>query len=102
MYRELVKLGIRAELEKYDGFKHIDIAIVQAKVNIEIDGGHHNYSHKQALRDLKRTFHSFKKGYVTLRVPNSLVKNHLKETAKYIAEFIYESIDQLEDEDLDW
>ncbi|WP_425269405.1 DUF559 domain-containing protein [Leptospira koniambonensis] len=86
----------------YDGFKHIDIAIPEAKVNIEVDGGHHNFDKKQALADLKRTYYSFKKGYLTLRIPNSLItKENLDETADYIVDFLHESIDQLEyDNDL--
>lgn len=81
---ELIKLGYKAELEKWDGYKHIDIAIVPAKTNIEIDGSHHNYRANTALRDLERTFYSLEKGYITLRIPNSLVKYKLAETVKYI------------------
>jgi len=101
LYQALKKRGVPATLEKFDGFKHIDIAIPQAKVNIEVDGGQHNFDHKQALADLKRTFYSFKKGYVTLRIPNSLVREHLEETADYITDFLNESLEQLEeDEDI--
>jgi len=81
---ELVKLGYKAELEKWDGYKHIDIAIVPAKTNIEIDGSYHNYRANTALRDLERTFYSLEKGYITLRIPNSLVRYRLSETVKYI------------------
>jgi hypothetical protein len=41
LYFLLKKKGIRAELEKCDGFKTIDIAITEAKLNIEVDGSHH-------------------------------------------------------------
>lgn len=81
---ELTKLGYYAELEKYDGYKHIDIAIVKAKTNIEIDGSYHNYKANAALQDLKRTFYSLEKGYITLRIPNSLVKYRLTETVNYL------------------
>jgi very-short-patch-repair endonuclease len=53
-----------------------------------VDGAHHNTAHDQALSDLKRTYHSFQKGYYTLRIPNSLVQNHLTETADYVASFV--------------
>lgn len=76
----LIKRGIRAELEKDDGYKHIDIAVTKAKLNIEVDGGHHNYSSEQALADLKRTLFSLKKGFQTLRIPNSLIREELNET----------------------
>ena len=97
LFFALLENEIKAEIEKFDGFKHIDIAIPTAMVNIEIDGGHHNYDARQALSDLQRTLHSFKKGYLTLRIPNSLIENNLQQTVKYIVQFIDESYDQLDD-----
>lgn len=93
LYFLLKQKGIHGELEKYDGHKHIDIAITKAKLNIEVDGQHHNYDPKQALADLKRTYYSYKKGYFTLRIPNSLAKidnNLLEDTVKLIESFINE------------
>ena len=46
----------------------------------------------------KRTYYSFKKGYVTLRIPNKLIQNNAYETAKYISQFLESIEDQLEDE----
>ena len=94
LYFALKERGLSPELEKFDGFKHIDIAIPKAKINIEVDGGHHNYSHKQALSDLKRTYHSFQKGYFTLRIPNALIHNYLDETADHLAEMLNVGIDR--------
>ena len=91
LYFALRRRGVPAELEKWDGFKTIDIAVTQAMVNIEVDGQHHNYSHQQALSDLKRTFYSFQKGFLTLRIPNSLVEWSIEETADYITEFLIEN-----------
>lgn len=34
--------GVSAELKKWDGYKTIDIAVTDAKVNIEVNGLHHN------------------------------------------------------------
>jgi len=79
LYFALKDRGMPAELEKYDGHKTIDIAIVEAKVNIEVDGSHHNRDSKQARADLRRTLFSFKKGYFTLRIPNSLIRADLIE-----------------------
>lgn len=93
---QLIKMGFDAQLEKDDGFKHIDIAIPKHKVNIEVDGMQHSYSEEQALADLKRTFYSFKKGYVTLRIPNKLIQEKAYETARYIKKFIEASGEQLE------
>ena len=38
LYFSLKVRGVPAQLEKDDGYKSIDIAIVDAKVNIEVDG----------------------------------------------------------------
>ncbi|MDR0823470.1 MAG: DUF559 domain-containing protein [Prevotella sp.] len=93
LYFELKNRGIKAELEKFDGYKHIDIAIVSARLNIEIDGKQHNTQTEQALSDLKRTYYSFMKGYYTIRIPNSIAYNKelIKETADYIEEMVNHS-----------
>jgi very-short-patch-repair endonuclease len=93
LYFALKKRGVRAEMEKFDGYKHIDIAIPEAKVNIEVDGRQH-HDKGQALADLKRTYHSFIKGYLTLRIPNNLVydDNILEETAQYIVDLLNENV----------
>jgi very-short-patch-repair endonuclease len=90
--------GWDVELEKWDGHKHIDIAIVKCKVNIEVDGFQHNYNAHQALADLERTYYSFKKGYATLRIPNVLVHDGgaVALTASYIDKFLRVGADQLE------
>jgi hypothetical protein len=97
LHKVLVKLGIPAELEKWDGHKHIDIAVPSANINIEVDGPPHQKRRKQALADLKRDFHSFRKGYHTLRIPNILVEKELYETAKYLSRLIKAELEELED-----
>ena len=94
LYFALKKRGVPAQMEKFDGYKHIDIAIPEAKVNIEVDGRHHHFDNRQALADLKRTYHSFAKGYFTLRIPNTLVYNDniLEETADYIVGLLIENL----------
>lgn len=97
LFNALIRKGVPAELEKFDGYKHIDIAITEAKVYIEVDGGHHNFNRKQALADLKRTYYSFKKDKcLTLRIPNSLIKNNVDETAEFIVRFLNENVQQIE------
>lgn len=86
----LRKEGIPTYLEKWDGYKHIDVAIPKYKLNIEVDGPQHNTKPKQALADLKRTFYSYKKGYFTLRIPNSLVDKHFDECIDLIVEMVKE------------
>jgi hypothetical protein len=36
----LSKKGVPDLMEKFDGYKHIDIAIPEAKVNVEVDDRH--------------------------------------------------------------
>jgi very-short-patch-repair endonuclease len=90
--------GWNVEFEKWDGYKHIDIAITECKVNIEVDGGQHTWNVQQALADLERTYYSFKKGFVTLRIPNVLVHNKetTQLTARFIDKFLRTSEQQLE------
>lgn len=88
LYFALKRRGVPALIEKHDGFKTIDIAVPDAKVNIEVDGTHHNFNSQQAFSDLNRTLYSFKKGFFTLRIPNSLVRFHLEDTADKITEFL--------------
>lgn len=90
LFIELVRKGVPAELEKFDGYKHIDIAIVEARINIEVDGSQHNLDNYQAIADLRRTYHSMCKGFYTIRVPNSAVKYHLEETADLVVGIINE------------
>lgn len=95
----LREYGWKVELEKWDGHKSIDIAITKVKVNIEVDGKQHNLDPKQALRDLERTYYSFKKGYVTLRIPNVLVRDDrtIEITTRFINKFLKESEEQLDE-----
>jgi len=95
LYFTLRDRGVPAELEKFDGYKNIDIAIADAKVNIEVDGAHHADNADEAFADLQRTFYSFKKGFLTLRIPTVLVKQNLNETADYVTEFLNESFFRL-------
>lgn len=91
LYLALRKRGVPAELEKFDGFKTIDIAVVDARINIEVDGSQHHFNPSQAFRDLQRTYYSFLKGYITLHIPNSLIHNDLEQTADWLTEICIES-----------
>ena len=88
LYLSLKKRDVPAELEKFNGYKTIDIAIVDAKVNIEVLGPHQHFKYKRALTDLKQTLYSFQDGYLTLRIPDVLIKKNLEKTAKCVTELI--------------
>jgi hypothetical protein len=99
LYIALLERDVPAELEKWDGYKHIDIAIPEVKVNIEVDGQHHNTHKEYALSDLKRTYHSFKKGYATIRIPNCLTRDEetIEETADYIVALLNHNFKKIEE-----
>ncbi|MBU2612825.1 MAG: hypothetical protein KKB62_03835 [Nanoarchaeota archaeon] len=99
LFYALKNQGVPARLEFNDGYKTIDIAVPDAMINIEVDGVPHNSFGKQALQDLKRTYHSIKNGYFTLRIPNSLIDPYFDETVDLIVEILNESRDQLENEE---
>lgn len=82
--RALRYAGYQAYMELFDGHKHIDIAIPDVKLNIEVDGLQHVFNRRQRLSDLKRTGYSFSKGYDTHRVRNSLIDNDFDATVKRI------------------
>ena len=88
LHRALVQLGIPAELELFDGYKTVDIAIPAANIHIEVDGAQHHTSSRQALADLKRTYYSLQQGIYTIRIPNTLVRHNLPETVDFVARII--------------
>jgi very-short-patch-repair endonuclease len=76
----LNKRDIRNELEFYDGYKHVDISI------LEIDGKYHLTDPEHLFRDLERDSYSHLDGIDTIRIPNFYVESHLDEIANAIAE----------------
>ncbi len=91
LYFSLRDRGVPAELEKFDGYKAVDIAVIEARVNIEVDGVRQVNNADEAFADLQRTFYSFKKGFLTLRIPSVLVKQNLNQTADYVTAFLNET-----------
>lgn len=88
LYTELVNMGIDVKIELYNGYFTVDLAIPSKKINIEIDGGHHQFNSEQAFSDLNRTFYAYSHGYFTLRIPNICIEKDLKKTAELVKRFI--------------
>ena len=84
----LQRLGIKCELEKWDGHKHVDIVIAEAKLNIEIDGSHHITNPKQLDADIKRDEYSQRKGWYTIHIRNHDIRQNLYWVANSIAEVV--------------
>lgn len=86
----LKKRGIETKTEHWDGHKHIDIAILESKIYIEIDGLHHFTKPEQIKADFKRSHFSDKADFDTIHIPNPLIETHLEEIADALAEVIKE------------
>lgn len=92
LHSALIQRGLHAELEKYDGYKHIDMAIVAAGLNIEVDGDTHYTDPETIKADLTRNFYSEEKGFDTIRIPNQVIREHLDQVADAIATVARERI----------
>jgi len=86
LHEALNKRDIHNELEFDDGYKHTDISIPWARLNLEIDGKYHLTDPEHLFRDLLRDSYSHLDRIDTIRIPNSYVDSHLDEIANAIAE----------------
>lgn len=81
LFKALRQVDIPAELQHFDGYKTVDIAIQDLRLHIEVDGKHHHQP-EQALIDLNRSLYSLRKNVCTIRIPNKLVSDRIAETVK--------------------
>ena len=81
LYFELKKRGLFPEFESFDGHKHVDIAIHDAKLYIELDGDHHFSDPEQLEADILRDQFSMDEGYTTRRFSNREVDDNLHKIA---------------------
>jgi len=89
LYDALVKNGIDAKSEYWDGHKHVDIAIPSANIIIEVDGLHHFTEPKQIEADFKRSHYSdLKNKFDTIHIPNLVVEKHLDDIVSAIVEIV--------------
>lgn len=80
----LEKRGVKVETEYWDGHKHVDLYVPDAKLFIEIDGLQHYTDPQQILADLKRDHYSDGDDIFTKRISNQLIDTHLEEIANAI------------------
>lgn len=78
--------GVKVYVELHDGYKTIDLATPNAKINIEVDGIQHLTNPKQILADLGRGYYSHKNGYNTMHIQNEMIRSHLDDIANALAE----------------
>jgi very-short-patch-repair endonuclease len=84
--KALEERGVKVYIELDDGFKTIDLALPDAKINIEVDGIQHLTDPQQILADLGRGYYSHKNGYDTMHIQNEILRKHLNEIADALAE----------------
>ena len=78
--------GVKVYREFNDGFKHIDLTIPRGKMNVEVDGIQHLTNPHQIVADLSRGYYSHKNGYDTMHIPNEMIRLHLPQISKALAE----------------
>jgi len=88
LHSALIKRGIDAFIEKWDGHKHVDISIPNAKLYIEIDGNGHFTDAKTIERDLVRDQYSSNDGYETFRVPNCVIDEEIQAVVNAICKVV--------------
>ena len=88
LFEVLTEKGIKARLEYTDGHKHVDIAILSARMFIEVDGMQHFMDSEQILRDFKRDHFSDGDDFATFRIPNIVLEHQLEEVAQAIVEVV--------------
>lgn len=84
--KALENLGVFVMSQVPDGYKHIDLAIPAAKINIEVDGPKHLTNAHQIVSDLMRSHYSDDLGYYTIHIPNEYIHSDLDKIAKALAE----------------
>ncbi len=90
LFDQLIAEGIFAELEYWDGHKHVDIHIPSAKLYIEVDGIQHFTNANQIASDFMRDHYSNDNGYDTFRIPNEIVRDKMDTIMKAILKIVYE------------
>ena len=82
----LATRGIKNNVEAFDGYKHVDISIPWARINIEVDGKHHLYNPNQLFADLERDSFSQIDKIATIRITNDIVEENIDDLAESIAQ----------------
>lgn len=84
--KALEDLGVHVLVEVNDGYKHIDLTIPSARINIEVDGEQHFTDPHQILSDLSRSHFSDNLGYDTIHIPNNIIHTNLHRVARALTE----------------
>jgi len=99
LYDALKKRGIDCELESFDEFKHFDITIKNAKLNIGIDGEHHSLDPNQIHLDLMRDEEALKKGYAIKRYTLREIDENLESIAETLSHVVDNRIRKVQNDE---
>jgi hypothetical protein len=99
LYDALKKKGIDCELESFDEYKHFDIIIKNAKLNIGIDGEHHSLDPDQIHMDLIRDEEALKKGFAIKRYTLREIDENLESIAETLTHVVENRIKKIQKED---
>jgi hypothetical protein len=91
LYFTLKNKGIPVQLEKHFKYKRVDIVIEEARMHIEVDISHQQCNTERLLLDLKSMPGDFREQFMTLRIPEILVKYNMAETSDLIERHILEN-----------
>ena len=88
LYDALCKKGITAQLEYSDGHKTVDIAILNPRIYIEVDGIQHFTNPEQIMRDFKRYHFSDGDDFSTFYVTNQIIDHYLDEVVNALVKVV--------------
>jgi len=88
LYDALIKRGVDAKLGHNDGHKTVDIAILPAKVFIEVDDLGHFTNPEQIMRDFDRNHFSDGDDFRTFYVTNQIIDHFVDKVADALVQVI--------------
>lgn len=91
LFFALKKRGVPVEFEAYDGFKHVDIAIHEIKLYIEVEGTLNQIDPNQFFEQMRNDTFSNEGNYQTKRLNNEFVSGNLDRLADTIKEVYLKS-----------
>ena len=92
LHEALAKRGIKSIPEYSDGHKHVDLAILEAKLYIEVDGIQNFTKPEQIIADFQRVHYSDRDGFVTFFVTNQIIEKYLDEVANALVVVVKERV----------
>jgi very-short-patch-repair endonuclease len=84
----LVEKGLKTTPQHWDEHKHIDIAILDAKLYIEVDGWQHLTIVQQIEHDFIRDDYSKKAGFDTIHISNKEIEENLENISNAIVKVV--------------